>query len=149
MKIRLLLAIATIVTGCASGPLIKPPLPDASNRAEIVIFRVSSFNSGATNVIVGANEKDYVSIRSGQYASIYLPPANYTFFSRIGDVEIARLDLSLKAGARQCLRIYPYPEGAVVLITPVFMRTFRMEQASCPPDTELSKYERIAIEYER
>ena len=113
-----LIALSLVLSGC-SGPLIKLPMPEVTNRAEILIYKDARLNMGSAPITFGVDNRAYLYIRGGQTASIYITLGKYRLFIGLGDVELESVEVSLQADDRSCLRIYPYPEGAIALIVPV------------------------------
>ena len=153
-KLLLVLTVAfTLLTGCASVPLVQPRMPDASNRAEVVIFRESAFNAGGVGVSFGADEQAFVTLGNSEYASIFIPPGTYKFFVRARSADPTTLSQTLKAGDRRCLRTVADPSNLAKVVIPIVMMAsgygFLLEELPCPSGDQLAKYSRVDVEYQK
>jgi hypothetical protein len=147
--------ILLLLSGCASMPLVSPKMPDASNRAEVIVFRESAFNAGGVSLTFGANGQALVYLSNAEFASIHLEPGTYRFFVRARSDDPATLDLTtLKANDRRCFKTYAnplnvaknfVPFGRLLIKDPAFI----VQEVECPPSEELAKYSRVTVEYQK
>ncbi len=72
-KLFVVLALAIVLTGCASGPIGKlPMIADQKLAGEVMVIRISNIVGATNSYIITLNGKDIFGIRSGQYTNFKL-----------------------------------------------------------------------------
>ena len=152
-SVSILVLTLLLLPGCASMPLVPPKMPDASNRAEVIVFRESAFNAGGVSVTFGSDEQAFVKLSNAEYASIFLAPGAYVFFVRARNGDPAVLTQTLKTGDRRCLKSVANPINLARAAVPILMMvngySFLLEEAPCLSNEELAKYARVNVEYQK
>lgn len=150
LAIWLIVVFTTSLTGCSSKPISRLQAPDPSSRAEIVVYRESSFNAGGVPVSFGADGETYATLSNDEYTSIYFRPASYNFFVRARTADPTILKLDLKSAERRCLKTIADPVNLGKVLVPILLMSsgyrFRLEEVKCP-EKDLAKYSFIKIEY--
>jgi hypothetical protein len=147
----LVVVFAVLLAGCASAPHVKPPLPEASNRSEVVILRDRALNAGGVGLTFGVDEQAYLTLSNGDYASVYVTPGTHRFFVQARSADPAVLSVDLKAGERRCLRTVADVANLGRAVVPLALMTmgysFLLDEVKCPSNEELAKRPRVDVEY--
>jgi hypothetical protein len=147
----LVFLLGTLLAGCASAPLVKPPLPDASNRSEVIVLRDRALNAGGVGLTFGVDEQAYLTLSNGDYASVYVTPGLHRFFVQARSAEPTVLSVELKPGERRCLRTVADAANLGRAVVPLALMTmgysFLLDEVKCPSAEQLSKRSRVDVEY--
>ena len=145
------LVMTAALTGCASAPIVNPPLPDAANRAEVLVLRERAFNAGGVGLAFGVEARAHVTLGNGDYTSLFVAPGTHRFFVQARSAEPGVVSLTLKPGEKRCLRTSPDVGNLARTALPIAMMAtgylFGVEERPCPTPEELSKYSRVEVEY--
>lgn len=140
-----------VVVGCTPAKLTHLQLPDEPQRSEILVYRETSFNAEKMEMVFGADGNDYVSLRNGQYAHMYLRPGTYSFFVRSAYLDQPSvMAVTLNANDRVCLKAFADPANYGKVLMPLLYHvsnTFSIERTNCPSSKELANYRRVVVEY--
>jgi hypothetical protein len=130
-----IIVIIFLITGCSPARIVQTPIPTDANKAELVVTRVSSFNSGGVGMVFGANENDYVKLNNGGRYAVNLPAGSYTFFVRATQTdEPFLLEEQLKPGDKLCLKGFANPKNLAKVLMPItyhFSNTFLLDKTAC------------------
>ncbi len=146
------LLLALLLAACTPARLTRPKMPSDAERAEVLIYRESSILAGLSSLIFGANQQDYLVLRNGTYAQLFLSPGTYEFFVRSeGADQPARLPMTLGANSRTCLKGYANPSNVAksLFFWPAYYlgSTFLLEATACPSSETLATYSRVDVQY--
>ena len=140
-----------IAVGCSSLPVVPLSAPDVANRAEVVIYRVYSFNAGGVSLTVGTGGQAFANLSNTEYVAAFVPPGSRPFFVQARSADPTTLTVELKPGERACLKTEADPGNlGKVLLPPLLIATgyrFTLEQVPCPSESEFAKYKRVNVEY--
>ena len=125
---------------------------DPENRAEIVIYRESSFNAGGVSLAVGIDGQAFATLGNSDYAAMFVRPGTYNFFVRARTAEPTTLKLEAKAGERRCLKTVADSTNVAKILIPIVLMAsgynFTLEEVKCQSESELAKLTRINVEYQ-
>ena len=132
---------ALLLASCATAPIAPLPLPDESDRAELLIFRPFVLFGAAVPVPVGLGPGTdvFVSLQSSEYVVAAVSARTSAIAVRNSYPEQSALELNLVAGDRTCIRVWVL--GSLIL--PVNC----LQTVSCPSAAELAMYKQVSIEY--
>ena len=150
---RCLLVVGVLLAGCTPATVVLLPPTDASDRAEIVVFREPAVGARGMQMVFGADGSDYVVLDDGEYARIYVQPSHYDFFVRSAQKDIpSRLALPVERQVTKCLRAYANPDNTLkALFPPAYYAgsTFLLEEVQCPATGDLERsYSFVPVDYQ-
>ncbi|XHS78307.1 hypothetical protein ACFJGW_21760 [Burkholderiaceae bacterium UC74_6] len=144
------LAIASLA-GCASQPVVAIPEPPSSARAEVLVFRESSFIAGAVSLAIGTNGAAFASLSNSDYVVAELVPGDREIFVQARSAEPTKVQLKLQHGSRVCLRTSASPSTVAKVVVPVTLIAtgyhFYLDEVPCPSAEVLAKYKLIPVSY--
>ena len=153
-KSRYLLSMCglAVLTACSSMPISRLKHTEPGNRAEVVIYRESSFNAGGVSLALGIDGEAFATLSNSDYAAVYIPPGTYSFFVRARSAEPTTLKLEIKASQRRCMKTAADSENMIKVLVPVAMMVsgyrFTLDEVPCPSNGELAKLSRVTVEYQ-
>lgn len=143
-------AVASLA-GCASQPVVAISKPSPSARAEVLVFRESSFIAGGVSLAVGTNGAAFASLSNSDYVVAELAPGDREVFVQARSAEPTRVQVKLQHGARTCLRTSASPSTVAKVAVPIALIAtgyhFYLDEVPCPSSEELAKYKRIPVSY--
>lgn len=154
MKSRYLLSLCglAVLAGCSSMPIGRLKQTEPANRAEIVIYRESSFNAGGVSLVVGIDGEAFASLSNSDYAAAFISPGAYTAFVRARSAEPTTLKLEIKAGQRRCMKTIADSGNLAKVLVPALLIAsgyrFTLEEVPCPSNGELAKLSKVNVEYQ-
>ncbi|MGZ7049253.1 MAG: hypothetical protein ACXVHO_04530 [Methanobacterium sp.] len=101
-KIISLVVGATLMSGCASGPLFQPVNPIPSNKGVVYIYRQPSFLGGGLFGTATANAAAFTKIRNGGYYPYVSDPGPVHF--EVSTEATNEADVVVEAGKEKYLK---------------------------------------------
>ncbi|MBE0620345.1 MAG: hypothetical protein IH605_07105 [Burkholderiales bacterium] len=139
--------------GCTPAHIVRLSAPPESERAEVLVHRESAFNHGGVGLVFGADKRDFVQLNNGEYARLYLPSGNHSFFVRSTQADKPyELSASLLANQTTCFKASANPENFAKALLPFtfhLSNSFLLERVSCLSEAEIAKYSSVKVEYEK
>jgi hypothetical protein len=147
----LLVLGAAALAGCAGQPITALERPSASAKAEVVVFRESSFIAGGVSLTVGTGNAAFASLANDEYVSVELPTGERDVFVRARSAEPTRIRLRLQPASRVCLRTSASSNTIAKTLFPVALMTtgyeFQLDEVACPSTAELARYKPVQVTY--
>jgi hypothetical protein len=145
--------LALIAAACTPAQLTPLKIPEASKQSEIIVFREPALNAAASELVFGADDTDYVTLRNGNYAQMYLDPRTYRFFVRsIGADQPYVLTVTLNPNDHKCFKAYANPsnlaKAALFALAYYMGNTFLLEESACLSAEDLSEYSKVDVQYQ-
>ena len=144
------IAIA-LLAGCASQPMVAIQKPYPSARAEVLIFRESSFIAGGVSLAVGTGGAAFAALSNSDYVIAEFPPGEREVFVQARTAKPTQVQVKLQHGSRVCLRTSASPSTLAKVAVPVALIAtgyhFYLDEVPCPPPEGLSKYRLIPVSY--
>lgn len=149
--IPLLATALTLLSGCASQPIVAIPKPSPDAQAEVTVFRESSFIAGGVSLAVGAGTVAFASIGNSEFVTAFLPVGEQEIFVQARTAEPTKVRLTLRHGSRTCLRTSSSPSTLAKVVIPITLIAsgyhFYLDEVPCPTSEEFSKYKQIPVSY--
>lgn len=140
------------LTACSSVPISRLKKTEPNNRAEVVIYRESSFNAGGVPLAVGADGQAFAVLSNSEYAAVFVSPGTHSFYVRARTAEPTTLTLEVKVSERRCMKTVADSSNLAKVIVPMALMVsgyrFILEEVRCPSDAELTKLSRVNVEYQ-
>jgi hypothetical protein len=153
-RTRLLLVsvLSSLAVGCTPARIVTPTSTgEGKEVSSILVYRTIDLNAGGISLIFGADETDYFTLKSDEYAELQLQPGTYQFFVRSNQADKPFvLEEVLNPGDHKCLRAYANPHNywkALTLVGYYFGNTFKIEEVECPSHYKLVPYRRIEVQH--
>ena len=142
---------AALFVGCASQSVVAIPKPSPSARAEVLVFRDSSFIAAGVSLAVGTGSTAFAALSNLDYVIAEFSPGEREIFVQARTANPTRVQVKLQHGSRVCLRTSASPSTLAKVAVPVALIAtgyhFYLDEVPCPTDAELAKYKLIAVPY--
>jgi hypothetical protein len=143
--------VVASLAGCASQPVVAIPKPSASARAEVLVYRESSFIAGGVSLAVGTSGTAFASLSNSDYVVAEMSPGEREIYVQARSAEPTRVQVKLQHGSRTCLRTSASPSTVAKVAIPITLIAtgyhFYLDEVPCPSTEELSKYKLLPVSY--
>jgi len=151
LRVSCIAFTAAVLVGCASQPVVAIPKPSPSARAEVLVFRESSFIAGGVSLAVGTNGAAFASLSNSDYVVADMSPGEQEIFVQARTAEPTRVKVKLQHGSRTCLRTSASPSTVAKVAVPIALIAtgyhFYLDEVPCPSPAELAKYKLLSVSY--
>ena len=144
--------LSSLAAGCTPAQLATPRSPREGEKASsILVYRTIDLNAGGVSLIFGADETDFFTLKSDEYAELRLPAKTYQFFVRSNQADKPYVfEEVLNPGDHKCLRAYANPHNywkALTLVGYYFGNTFKIKEVECPSHDKLAPYRKVEVQH--
>lgn len=151
LKVSCVTLAAALLVGCAGQMVVAIPKPLPSARAEVLVFRDSSFIAGGVSLAVGTGGTAFASLSNSDYVIAEFSPGERDVFVQARTANPTKLQVKLQHGSRVCLRTSASPSTLAKVAVPFALIAtgyhFYLDEVHCPTVAELAKYKLIAVPY--
>lgn len=142
---------AAVLWGCAAVPVEPLPALSEGASAELLVYRTPSFVAGGVTAAVGSAGKAFAHLDNADYVVARLAPGDREVFVQARSAKPTLLRLSLRAGARTCVRVAPdFSAQAKAMSAGALTSTgyaFVADTVACPTAAGLAGYKAKEVRY--
>jgi hypothetical protein len=140
---RLLVLLVFIISGCSTVTKNMELATEGHAQTEVTLYRPSAFPAAANGMLVGLDEKYFVSLKNNQYVKIKINSGTYNFQVKANGSPASSLRINLEPNKKVCLKSNINPAVAGVAIVPLvanMVSWFQLSEVTCPDGDFFAKY---------